>query len=384
MNSGSHGGVAPRPNPPNNTIPGHAPGAAGSLQGAGALAQPGPQNQPPLKPQTIPFDGSSVESIRASFVRMANAFDELKKLNDEHKRIQEANLKLFTGEKDRELASLRKSLALANEDAASIGSQLIEKKKMLEDTTTDLNNLHLQVRDKNDEIKHREAEIVGVRNELKTLQEDSAEKKSAHESLIKKHSDLIRVSEELGSSKSSLETEVSRLESVVAEREAARMELRKELDALRTSLSSRLSNYVPTGILESPVADQVLTFDEAAAAGDALAFRVIAGLSQLRAAFVPGAGAEDKLVAVKTIGSALYAVWSSKAMDPVSIHQLFVQWQDFLNAIPDAGYKLVLPDLGQNPSANVIAPAGVTKISEVQLWIIKGDSGAIYARGVIR
>jgi hypothetical protein len=335
-------------------------------------------------PKTFIFDATSLEAFKSNYERMAAALDELKKLNDEHKRIQEANLRLFTGEKDRELASLRKSLALANEDAAAMGSQLIKEKKMLEDTTTDLNNLHLQVREKNDEIKHRETEIVGVRNDLKALQEDSAEHKIAHESLKTKYSDIVRVFEELGSSKSRLETEVSRLERVVAEREAARMELRKEFDALRASLSSRLSNYVPTGILESPIADQVLTFDEAAAAGDALALRVIAGLSQLRAAFVPGAGAEDKLVAVKTIGSALYAAWSSKALDPVSTHQLFIQWQDFLNAIPDAGYKLVLPDLGQNPSANVIAPAGVTKVSEVQLWIIKGDFGAIYARGVIR
>ena len=364
-----------------------------SLFGKGDEKPPQPSasgaHSTPIPPRTsvsktLVFDASSLEAFKSNYERMAAALDELKKLNDEHKRIQEANLKLFAGEKDRELASLRKSLAIANEDAASIGSQLIEKKKMLEDTTTDLNNLHLLVREKNDEIKHRETEIVGVRNELKALKEDSAVQTSAHESLNTKHSDLIRVFEELGSSKSRLEAEVSRLESVVAEREAARVELRKEFDALRASLSSRLSNYVPTGILVSPVADQVLSFDEAAAAGDALALRVIAGLSQLRAAFVPGAGAEDKLVAVKTIGSALYAVWSSKAMDPVSIHQLFVQWQDFLNAIPDAGYKLVLPDLGQNPSANVIAPAGVTKVSEVQLWIIKGDSGAIYARGVIR
>jgi hypothetical protein len=334
--------------------------------------------------KTLVFDGSSLEALRSNYERMAAVLDELKKLNEEHKRVQEANLKLFTGEKDREISSLRKSLALANEDAAALGSQLIEKKKMLEDTTTDLNNLHLLVREKADEVKRRESEIVGVRNDLMALQEDSAEKKSALESLKAKHLDLVRVFDELSLSKSRLEADFSSLESLVAEKEAARMELRKEFDSLRASLSSRLSNYVPTGILESPVADQVLTFDEAAAAGDPLALRVIAGLSQLRAAFVPGAGAEDKLVAVKTIGSALYSAWSSKAMAPVSIHQSFVQWQEFLNAIPDAGYKLVLPDLGQNPSANVIAPAGVTKVSEVQLWIIKGDSGAIYARGVIR
>jgi hypothetical protein len=95
----------------NNAVSGSGPVAAGVAQGAGAAAQPGPPAPPAPKPPSVPFDGSSVEAIKGSFVRMANAFDELKRLNEEHKRIQESNLKLFSGEKDREIAELKKAIA---------------------------------------------------------------------------------------------------------------------------------------------------------------------------------------------------------------------------------------------------------------------------------
>jgi hypothetical protein len=44
----------------------------------------------------------------------------------------------------------------------------------------------------------------------------------------------------------------------------------------------------------------------------------------------------------------------------------------------------VVPDLGQTPPTTVTAPAGLTKVSEVQLWIIKAADGGIYARGIVR
>ena len=384
MNSGSNGGVAPRPNPPNNTIAGHTPGAAGSLQGAGAVAQPGPQNPPPLKPQTIPFDGSSVEAIKGSFVRMANAFDELKRLNEEHKRIQESNFKLFSGEKDREIAEQRKASAGWHAVAEAREKDIKQKTQMLEDSTNDLNKLNKDLFEKSEEVKRRELEIVEVRKEIAAVNSSLEGEKKSHDALQEAHNSLLESETALKDKKAELEATVVDLNTQIQGGQQTIEGLRKEMEDLRGMMSRRLAQFVPNGILESRIAAQVVAFDDEAASGDASSLGVIAGLSQLRAAFVPGAGPDDTKAAAKSIGSALYAAWSAKSLDAKSIHAHFVQWQAVLNNLPSPGYQLVVPDLGQSVPTNVTAPAGVTKVSEVQLWIIKAADGGIYVRGLVR
>ena len=72
----------------NNLDPRSTLGSASSLQVQGVQSQLGPPATPVPKAPSVTFDSSSVEAIKGSFVRMANAFDELKRLNEEHKRIQ--------------------------------------------------------------------------------------------------------------------------------------------------------------------------------------------------------------------------------------------------------------------------------------------------------
>jgi hypothetical protein len=356
---------------------GSLPYNAGAGTGTQVAAQSGPSQAQVIEQPSIAFDARNIEAIKGSFDRLAKAFDELKKLNEQHRGLQAENLSLFSGMKDKKIADLEKLLAVSEALVAKRAEEVSIKQKMLDDSTIELNELHKKVHTLS-------VELTTGQNQLSEARASLSAEQSNHGALRSAHSSLQDLEKELNAKQVDLTAMIADLNTQIQEKQKANDELREEMEVLRGSLSRRLAQFVPAGILESVIGPQVVGFDDEAAAGDALALRVIAGLSQLRAAFVPGAGAEDKLVAVKTIGSALYAAWSSKAMDPVSIHQSFVQWQDFLNAIPDAEYKLVLPDLGQNPSANVIAPAGVTKVSEVQLWIIKGDSGAIYARGVIR
>ncbi|MFM8595107.1 MAG: hypothetical protein ACKOCK_12085, partial [Chloroflexota bacterium] len=63
---------------------------------------------------------------------MAKAFDELKKLNEDHKTIQQKNLSLFEGVKDREIADLKKSLA-GWQEAVSVRDQEIARQKQMLD-----------------------------------------------------------------------------------------------------------------------------------------------------------------------------------------------------------------------------------------------------------
>lgn len=339
---------------------------------------------PPMPSPSIVFDATNVESIRASFVRMAKAFDELKKLNEDHKAIQQKNLSLFEGVKDREIADLKKSLAEWQEAVSVRDKEIARQKQMLVESTIDLNKLNAEIHEKALEIRRLEDEIVGVRKELAALEEarkqDAAEHvqtKTIYDGLKTRHAELLTAKDllvqEIGSYHRRLEDTVSELAAMTA-----------QVNSLHESNAHRLAHYLPEGMLASKVAPQVLAFESAASSGDVVSLRVMAGLTQLRAAFISGAGPDDKLVAVKAIGSALYAAWSSHGKDPVSIASLFSEWLDYLNGISGAGFQLVVPDLGQTIPQNVTAPAGATKVSEIQLWIVKGGNGAIYSKGIVR
>ena len=152
---------------------------------------------PPVVPSIV-FDATNVESIRASFVRMAKAFDELKKLNEDHKTIQQKNLSRFEGVKDREIADLKKSLAGWQEAVSVRDQEITRQKQMLDESTLDLNKLNADVHEKALEIRRREDEIVGVRKEIAALEEarkqDSAEHvqtKAIFDGLKTQHADLI-------------------------------------------------------------------------------------------------------------------------------------------------------------------------------------------------
>jgi hypothetical protein len=315
---------------------------------------------------------------------MANSFDELKKLNEEHKRIQESNFKLFSGEKDREIGDLRKALAGWQAAVEDRDKDIKKKAQMLEDSTNDLNKLNKDIFEKSEEVLRREREIVEVRNELSGATKLLAEEQTANDELKATHRSLQDAQISLKNKQSELERTVTDRNGQIEANQQSIEGLRKQIDEMRGTMSRRLAQFVPVGILESRIGPQVIAFDDKAASGDASALWVVAGLSQLRAAFLPGAGPDDRLAAVKSIGSALYAAWSNQSMDAKSLHLHFSQWQDFLNSLPGAGYQLVVPDLGLPPTSNVTAPAGLTKVSEVQLWIIKAADGGIYASGVVR
>jgi len=350
------------------------------LQG-GQVATEQSSPPPPVVPSIV-FDATNVESIRASFVRMAKAFDELKKLNEDHKTIQQKNL--FEGVKDREIADLKKSLAGWQEAVSVRDQEIARQKQMLDESTLDLNKLNADTHEKALEIRRREDEIVGVRKEIAALEEarrldavEQVQTKVIFDGLKTQHADLITAKDllvqEIGSYHRRLEDTVGELSAMSA-----------RLNALHESNAHRLAHYLPEGMLASKIAPQVIAFESAASTGDAVSLRVMAGLTQLRAAFISGAGPDDKLVAVKAIGLALYAAWSSQGKDALSIASLFSEWLDYLNGISGAGFQLVVPDLGQTIPQNVTAPAGATKVSEVQLWIVKGGNGAIYSKGIVR
>jgi hypothetical protein len=157
-----------------------------------------------------------------------------------------------------------------------------------------------------------------------------------------------------------------------------------ELRAVIAGLNSRLAQFTPQGILGTKLSVEVAAFDAAAASGDQASLRVMAGLAQLRAGFIPGSGPDDKLVAVRSLGAALYVAWSAQSKDAKAIHLLFAEWQNFLNDIPGAGYQLVVPDLGQSVPQNVTPLDGANKVNEVLLWIVKGSTGAVYSKGIVR
>ena len=223
---------------------------------------------------------------------------------------------------------------------------------------------------KGEEVRQlKEAEALAV-EKIALLNKDLANLK---ESLAVRDTDLKSTKEECLLAVAKIEE----LKTTVAESEKVEKDL-------RDLLKNRLAQHVPESLLGSVAAPQLLEFDAAASRGDPASQRVLAGLSQLRAGFASGAGVDDKLISVRSIGSALFALCTDRAMDAKAMHGLFVEWQNHLNAIPSAGYQIVVPDLGQNVPPNVNAPAGVTKVSQVQLWIVKGGNGAVYSKGIVR
>jgi hypothetical protein len=318
-----------------------------------------------------------VEAIKESFDRMAKALDELRDLNEQHRSLQAENITLFSGLKDKKISDLGKSLAASEALVAMRDEKILTKNKMLDDSTIEL-----------EALKKSEGslsvELANVQSQLSEAKASLGVEKSTHNSLKVDHG-LLQIAETaLKTKQAELEATIVDLNSLVRSGQQTIEGLRKEIEDIRGAMSRRLAQFVPTGILESKIGAQVVAFDDEAASGDASSLGVIAGLSQLRAAFVPGAGPDDTKAAVKSIGSSLYAAWSAKSWDAKSIHAHFALWQGVLNNLPSPGYQLVVPDLGQSVPTNVTAPAGVTKVSEVQLWIVKGGDGGIYSKGIVR
>ena len=308
---------------------------------------------------------------------MAKAVDELRNLNEQHRSLQAENITLFSGLKDKKISDLEKSLAASEALVTKRGEEIVTKNKMHDDSTIEL----VALKKSEGSLS---VELANVQSQLSEAKASLGVEKSTHNLLKVDHSSLQIAETALKTKQSELEATIVNLTSQVRTGQQTIESLRKEIEELRGTMSRRLAQFVPNGILESKIGDQVVAFDDEAASGDASALGVIAGLSQLRAAFVPGAGPDDTKAAVKSIGSALYAAWSGKSQDAKFIHAHFAQWQDFLNGLRGAGYQLVLPDLGQSPPTTVTAPAGLTKVSEVQLWIIKAADGGIYSRGIVR
>jgi hypothetical protein len=376
-------GSAPVPTPP---APASAPMPEVTIQGSApevqvqddvAIVRQDPPPPPVPEPPSIAFDASSVEAIKESFDRMAKALDELRVLNEQHRNLQAENITLFSGLKDKKISDLEKSLAASEALVTKRDEEIVTKIKMLDDSTIELEAL------KKNEY-NLSVELANVQSRLSEAKASLGNEKSTHDSLKVVHDSLQLAETALKTKQAELGATIVDLNSQVRASQQTIEGLRKEVEDLRGTMSRRLAQFVPNGILESKIGAQVVAFDNEAASGEASALGVIAGLSQLRAAFVPGAGTDDTKAAVKSIGSALYAAWSAKSLDAKSIHAHFVQWQAVLNNLPSPGYLLVVPDLGQSVPTNVTAPAGVTKVSEVQLWIVKGGDGGIYSKGIVR
>lgn len=252
--------------------------------------------------------------------------------------------------------------------------------------------------DLNDKMLSFEKLNANLRAEKDRLQRDYDAERSNQSGLM---AELSSAQGELAQAKSTLEAvrkefneQKERKAAVDADLEATRgnlVRLRQEFedksnslqrleDAARNSLTNLLSRH----ILDSDISKQIEKFHSDSALGDECAIRVMAALFQLRSSILSGSSPDDSLIAVKALGAALHSAWSAKAINPKAAHAHFVEWQNVLNNIPGVGFQLVVPDLGQSVTQNITAPQGVTKVSEVVLWIVKSANGSVYARGIVR
>lgn len=348
---------------------------------APAVADPVQVDPPPLPgaESAVPPEGrSDVPVAEAKAVDLAEIHQAVIRLSKGIDVIASNNT-LWT-----EIHLNKPQLERLRSDNEALVKQVGDLETKLRDTDTELQGALGAVSEGAQKIAGLESDIAAKREDIRQLKEAEALASSKIELL----------SAELGGIKDSLATRdgelrVSKEDCRVAgvrirELEALVSELQNVEKDLRELLRNRLAQHVPECLLSSGAAGQLLEFDAAASRGDAASQRVLAGLSLLKAGFSAGAGPDDKLIAVRSVGTALYAVWSAQGKDARVISRLFSEWQDFLNAIPGAGFQLVVPDLGQSVPQNVTAPAGVTKVSEVQLWIVKGGNGSIYCKGVVR
>lgn len=326
------------------------------------LAKPDTQETQPL-----PHDDCDTRKIRDAIMALAEGMDIVARNN---RLFVENNLS------KNELVKLRNDY-----DILSRKHKELENK--LDDSKTELLGANCAATECSRKVEKIEAENATHVETIRQLKEEAALAlatiEQADSNTVKLQDDKVALNDEVA--KVSGERDAAAAELEVVKSNASLLEKRlKEIIGLQ---SVRLSYYVPASILQSNVGDQVLAFDEAVTCGDLPSMRVMAGLSQLNAALIPGSGSEDRLVAVNAIGTALYAVWSTQSKDAKTIHALFTQWQEFLNGIPAAGYQIVVPDLGQSVPQSVTAPPGVTKVSEVQLWIVKGQTGGLYSKGIV-
>jgi hypothetical protein len=306
--------------------------------------------------------------LHEAFVRLSKGID-----------IIASNNSLWT-----EIHLNKPELNRLREDKEIQAKKIGELENKLRDTEIELLGATSSAEEKAQRVEQLETAVAAKGEDVRQLKEAEA---LAEEKISLFTKELANLKESLAARDEDLKAakEESRLAgSKIEELKAKLAEAEKIERDLRDLLRNRLSQHVPDVLLGSAAAGQLLEFDAAASKGDAASQRVLAGLSQLRAGFAAGAGPDDKLLAVRSIGSALYAVWSAQGKDPRAVSSLFSEWQDYLNAIPGAGYQLVVPDLGQSIPQNVAAPAGATKVSEVQLWIVKGGNGAVYSKGMVR
>jgi predicted nucleic acid-binding Zn-ribbon protein len=371
---GGHAPQSKQPNPPAQTssIP--------PRTNPSSMTQPPPPLQPIPKPQS-----TITEPINLTKVEL----DDLKRKVD----LIATNMTKVANENER-LVRSQEQWAANFSDRQKV--QDISAKLTIENDNVKL--LQTKVADSVVEIGNYQKSLTAQAERITSLE---ARLEALTSSLEKANSELDQAAKEkaaaaagfadLSAQKDALELEkqaaISRGDALATDLSGARGDCdakAAELRAVIAGINSRLAQFSPQGILESKLAVEVAAFDAAAASGDQASLRVMAGLSQLRAGFIPGAGPDDKLAAVKSLGAALHVVWSAQSKDFKTIHQLFAEWQNFLNDLPGAGYQLVVPDLGQSVPQNVTALDGATKVNEVLLWIVKGRDGGIYSKGIVR
>ena len=343
-------------------------------------AQPPPPQQPIPKPQptiTEPVNLTKVEldDLKRKVDLIATNMTKVANENERLVRSQEQWAANFS---DRQkVQDISAKLTIENDKV-----KLLETK--VADSIVEIGNYQTSLTAQAERINSLDSQLITMRSSLEKMTLERDETAKAKSVVDAAFADLSAMRDALEVERQSA---VRRGDALATDLSNARSDCIAKDDELRTfvaGINSRLAQFMPHGVLESKVADQVAAFDSSATAGDQASLRVMAGLSQLRAAFITGSGPSDKLVAVKCIGLALYAAWSAQSKDPRAIHSLFVEWQNFMNDIPDAGYKLVVPDLGQSVPQNVTPLDGATKVNEVLLWIVKGRDGGIYSKGIVR
>lgn len=345
-----------------------------------SMTQPPPPVQPIPKPQstiTEPVNLTKVEldDLKRKVDLIAT---NMTKVANENERLVRSQEKWAENFSDRQkVQDISAKLTIENDNV-----KLLQTK--VADSVVEIGNYQKSLTAQAERITSLEAElkILASRLEKATLELDQEAKAKA--AAAADFADLTAKKDALELEK---QTAITRGDALATDLSNARGDCIAKTDELRAviaGINSRLAQFTPQGILGTKLSVEVAAFDAAAASGDQASLRVMAGLAQLRAGFIPGSGPDDKLVAVRSLGAALYVAWSAQSKDAKAIHLLFAEWQNFLNDIPGAGYQLVVPDLGQSVPQNVTPLDGANKVNEVLLWIVKGSTGAVYSKGIVR
>jgi hypothetical protein len=302
----------------------------------------------------------SLQEIKEDIAKLKDSMDRLQRSDARWAENWSQAEKVASLSRERDKLSMDCSAALASRDMAI---------KLRDESQRELSVLSGKYSDSANEIRE-------LKRQIGELARSASEKES-----------------ELKKAFSDLEKNIALLGKIKAELEAAHshgQKLKEEVVLLEHSLlahkkaaAERLENLTPQGFMATELGIELKNFDVRACNGEPYAVRVMGAVFQFNAALLPGAAADERLQALRTLGSSLYSAWSAEGRDAKFIYDGFVGWMNFLNSISKGTYNIIVPDMFQSPPPNVESPAGVAKVSKVELWIIKSGSGALFSKGKV-